>query len=72
MLGKEDVPGGECVGVWLDGHGEGSRGGWLDDWDLGSIDIALMGCQLGEDSYSREGGENGGLYSAYVLMCLDG
>ena len=56
----------------MDGHGEGSKGGWLDDWDLGSIDIALIGCQLGEDSYGREGGKNGGLYSAYVLMCLDG
>ena len=56
----------------MDGHGEESKGGWLDDWDLGSIDIALIGCQLGEDLYGREGGENGGLYSAYVLMCLDG
>ena len=72
MLGEEDVPWGECVGVWLDGYGEGSKGGWLDDWDLGSIDMALIGCQLGKDSYGQEGGKNGGLYSAYVLVCLDG
>ena len=58
--------------VFLDGHGEGSKEGWLDDWDLGSINIALIGCQLGDDSYGREGGENGALYSASVLMCLDG
>ena len=40
---------GECVGVWLDGHMDGSKGGWLVDWDLGSIDVALIGCQLGGD-----------------------
>ena len=31
----EDVPGGEFVAVCLDGHGGGSRRGWLDVWDLG-------------------------------------
>ena len=56
----------------MDGYGEGSKGGWLNEWDLGSIDIALIGCQLGENSYGWEGGKNGGLYSAYVLMCLNG
>ena len=25
LLGEEDVPGGECVGVWLDVHMDGSK-----------------------------------------------
>ena len=62
----------EFVGVWLDGNGEGSKGGWLDEWDMGSIGIALIGCQLGGDSYGREDVKKGGLYGVSVLMFLDG
>ena len=50
----------------------GGKGGWFDDWDLGSIDVALTGCKLDGDYCVREGAENGGLYGVYVLMCLDG
>ena len=31
LLIEEDVPGGECVGVWLDVHMDGSKGSWLVD-----------------------------------------
>ena len=72
MFGEEDVPEGEFVGVWTDGHGEGSKRGWLDDWDLGFIGITLIGCRLGEDLYGRESGEKGSLNSDYGLRCLDG
>ena len=37
---------------------------------MGSIDVALIRCQLSEGSCGREVGEDGGSNSAYVLMSL--
>ena len=44
LVGWGDVPGGDCVGVWLFGPGARGKIGWLGDWDLGSITVALDSC----------------------------
>ena len=39
---------------------------------MGSVDVALIGCQLSEGSCGREVGEDGGLNGAYTLVFLGG
>ena len=39
---------------------------------MGSIDVALIGCQLSDVSWGQEVGEDGGLNGAYTLVFLSG
>ena len=39
---------------------------------MGSIDVALIGCQLSEGSCGQEVGEDGGLNGAYTLVFWGG